>query len=235
MPKLLLIEDNDHIQRIYSEKFRREGFDVTTARDGESGVAAARQNRPDAVLLDIMLPGMDGFEVLEQFQNDPAMRPVPVFMLSNRSWPDDVQRALQLGARRFYSKGSAALTDIVYEIRTECGFPKLLLFSGTLAAAQVLVQTLAHPRLLIAVQTVLAELRAAVERGQPDLVLLDGRVPAAATAFQQLRSTPQTARIPIVVVTDHAAAFSRADEVIPTTQLDTKLRCSVHRRLGLPC
>ncbi|MCS7049682.1 MAG: response regulator [Verrucomicrobiae bacterium] len=233
MPKLLLIEDNEHIQRIYSEKFRREGFDVTTARDGEKGLAAAYQNPPDVVLLDIMLPGIDGFKVLEQFRQDPSLHAVPVFMLSNRAWPDDVQRALQLGARRFYSKGSAAITDIVHEIRTECGFAKLLLFAANLPAAQPLVQALAHPRLLITVQTVLAELRAAVERGHPDVVLLDGRAASAVVALQQLRAVPALAHLPVLAIGNQASTFARADEVIPTDIADTELRHRIHRRLKL--
>lgn len=233
MPKLLLVEDNAHIQRIFAEKFRREGFDVTTAADGETAVSTAQQARPDAVLLDIMLPGMNGFDVLRQFQGDPALQAVPVFMLSNRSWPDDVQLALSLGARRFYSKGSAALADIVHEIRTACGFRKLLLFTSTHAEAQTLIPRLAHPRLLTAEQTVLAELRAAVERGRPDVVLLDGRTPTAAVALQQLRTTPALAGQAIVVISDQSHAFQLADEVIPVSQIGDQLRTRVHRRLGL--
>ena len=184
MPKLLLIEDNEHIQRIFSEKFRREGFDVTTAGDGEAGVTTAKSARPDAILLDIMLPKMDGFEVLKHFQQDAQLRATPVFMLSNRAWPDDVQQALSLGARQFYSKGSASLQEIVGQIRSECGLKKICLVSNNIVAAQPIAKALAHPQILCSLQTVPAEACSATERGAPDLIILDGRQPTGAAVLQ---------------------------------------------------
>jgi CheY-like chemotaxis protein len=233
MPKLLLIEDNEHIQRVYSDKLRREGFDVATAADGETGLATAQAARPDAVLLDIMLPKLNGFDVLKHFQQDPALRQVPVFMLSNRAWPADVQEALALGARQFYSKGSAPFHDIVRQIRTECGLKKIVVIAAGLAAAQPIAQLLAHPRLLCALQTIPAEACTATERGAPDLIVLDGRQGTAAATLQQLKNSSTLRAVPLFVITDTPLAFHRADACIAPDGVASHLRAAVLQRLGL--
>ncbi len=233
MPTLLLIEDNEHIQRIYSEKFRREGFEVATASDGEAGLATAQAARPDAVLLDIMLPKLNGFDVLKHFQQDSALRQVPVFMLSNRAWPADVQQALALGARQFYSKGSATLQDIVQQIRTECGLKKIAVIAPSVAAAQPIAKALAHPHLLCALHTVPAEACTAAERGAPDLILLDGRQPTGAATLQQLKNSAALRTVPIFAVTDQPVAYHRADACIPPAGIPDQLRRAVLDRLGL--
>lgn len=233
MPKLLLIEDNEHIQRIYSEKFRREGFDVATAGDGETGLATAQAARPDAVLLDIMLPKLSGFDVLKHFQQDSALRQIPVFMLSNRAWPADVQQALALGARQFYSKGSAALQDIVMQIRTECGLKKIAIIAPNVAAAQPIAKALAHPQLLCSLQTVPAEACTATERGAPDLILLDGRQPTGAATLQQFKNSAALRTVPLLVITDQPVAYHRADACVSTAGIPGQLRAVVLQRLGL--
>jgi two-component system chemotaxis response regulator CheY len=106
---LLLIEDNQHLQRIFYEKFRREGFNVTIADDGRQGLQCVAEIRPDVILLDIMMPNMDGFEVLTRLRADPALSGIPTFVLSNRASSSDVQHALALGARQFFPKGISAL------------------------------------------------------------------------------------------------------------------------------
>lgn len=232
MPKLLLIEDNEHIQRIYSEKFRREGFDVTTAGDGEAGLATAQAARPDAVLLDIMLPKLSGFEVLKQFQQDAALRQIPVFMLSNRAWPADVQQALSLGARQFYSKGSAALHDIVLQIRAECGLKKITVIAPSVAAAQPIAKAVAHPQLLCSLQTILAEACTATERGAPDLIILDGRQPTGAATLQQFKNSAVLRPVPLIAITDLPVAYHRADACVPSAGIPGQLRSAVLKRLG---
>jgi DNA-binding response OmpR family regulator len=235
MPHLLLIEDNQHIQRIFREKFLREGFHVTTADNGQQALQLLRQLTPDAVLLDIMLPKLSGFELLQQLRADPHLSRIPVFMLSNRSFPDDVHHALSLGARQFYSKGSTSLQDIVLQIRAECGFKKIILTTRNAESAQPIVSVLQHPRLLCAVNTVLAELATAVERGAPDLVVLDARPPAphAFTVLQQLKTTATTRCVPVIAITDQPNALLRADGFVDAESFTTQLRPVVLNLLGL--
>src|SRR5271169_5271853 len=107
MPTLLLVEDNLHIQRIFQDKLQREGFRVVTANDGAAGIERAAEIHPDAILLDIMLPKVDGFQVLATLREDPALAHIPVFILSNRATSNDVQHATSLGARHFFAKGTS--------------------------------------------------------------------------------------------------------------------------------
>src|SRR5579862_2178383 len=154
MPRLLLVEDNHHIQRIFRDKLEREGFAVTTADDGEQGLQRAIETQPDAILLDIMLPKMDGFQVLEHLRADPILSGVPVFMLSNRCTPNDVQHATSLGARHFFAKGTSKLQDVALEIRTACGLKKIIVSTGNAMMAKPILDALDHPQLLCSVVTV---------------------------------------------------------------------------------
>ena len=129
MARLLLIEDNQHIQRIYVQKFRHAGFEVVTADNGEEGLEKVVSSQPDVILLDIMLPRLSGFEVLKRLQGDATLSKIPVFMLSNKAWPDDVQCALSLGARQFYAKGSSSLQDIIIQIRTDHALKQISIVS----------------------------------------------------------------------------------------------------------
>ena len=234
MPTLLLVEDNQHIQRIYREKFRREGFAVTMATNGREGLLAARQGRPDAILLDIMMPEVNGFELLHQLRAEPDLSATPVFMLSNKAWPDDIQHSLSLGARRFYSKGSASLQEIVTQIRHDCGLKKLILISPNAKAAEPVVAVLQHPRLLCCVVSVMAEMSAA-ERSAPDLIVLDTTPPApnASPLLGQLKSTPATRAVPVLAITDHPDKFARADHHVSPAHLTTALRPAVLNQLAL--
>jgi DNA-binding response OmpR family regulator len=235
MPRILIVEDNQHMQRIYCEKLSREGFEVITASTGEDGLAQARARRPDLILLDIMLPKLSGFDVLKQIRADADLAAVPVFMLSNKAWPDDVTQALSLGAQRFFPKGSTSLHEIVMEVRQDCGLKRLIVTSGNKDAAAALAGLLTHPRLLCSQAIVLAETMSAIERAKPDIVVLDGRPhsPNAFAMLQQLKTTPSLQAITVVAVADDPRSLQRADAGISVADLDTRLRPLVLKLLGL--
>jgi DNA-binding response OmpR family regulator len=230
---LLLIEDNQHLQRIFYEKFRREGFNVILADDGRQGLQCAAEIRPDVILLDIMMPNMDGFEVLTRLHADTALCGVPVFILSNRASNNDVQHALALGARQFFPKGQSALEDIAHQIRTACGFKKVLVCANNLQLAEPIVSAIAHPQLLCPVITLLAEIVNAVNRGTPEVIVLDARIPNASTLLQQLKTHPSAKSIPVIAVGSPGQAPNRADEFIDSARLGSDLRPAVMKRLGL--
>jgi two-component system alkaline phosphatase synthesis response regulator PhoP/two-component system response regulator VicR len=235
MPHLLLVEDNQHIQRIYSAKLEMEGFKVTTAEDGVQGLALAASCPPDIILLDIMLPKMDGFDVLQRMRDDATLRQIPVYILSNRGWAEDVQRALALGARQFFSKGSSSVQHIVTQIRTECGFKKVMIISPNIMSAKVLRSALEHPRILCAANTTLMEAAGAIERGAPDLVVLDARniTSQILSVLQHLHSNTVTSAIHVIAVTDEPDKIQRADEYVPSAQIGAGLMHVVLKWLGL--
>jgi len=233
MPTLLLVEDNLHIRRIFQDKLQREGFRIATADDGVAGLERAAEIHPDVILLDIMLPKLDGFQVLTKLREDPALRRIPVFILSNRATNNDVQHATSLGARHFFAKGTSKLQDIALHLRAACGLKKILLFTSSAQTAAPIVTALDHPQVLCSVVTVLLETVGAAERGTPDVILLDGRAPNAFTLLQQLRSNPQAKTVPLIAIRDHNQTQHRLDEFIDSDRMDTDLRPLVLKRLGL--
>ncbi|MGA2604869.1 MAG: response regulator [Verrucomicrobiia bacterium] len=233
MPTLLLVEDNLHIQRIFHDKLQREGFQVATADDGAAGLERAAEIHPDLILLDIMLPKLDGFQVLAKLRDDPALRSIPVFILSNRATANDVQRATSLGARHFFAKGTSKLQDIALHLRTTCALKKILLFTSSAQTAAPVAIAVKHPQVLCSVVTVLLETVGAVERGTPDVIILDGRAPNAFTLLQQLKTNPHAKNVPLIAIRDHNQTQHRLDEFIDSDQIETDLRPRVLKRLGL--
>ena len=233
MPTLLLVEDNLHIQRIFQDKLQREGFRVTTANDGAAGLERAAETHPDVILLDIMLPKLDGFQVLTKLGEDPALRNIPVFILSNRAGSNDVQHAASLGARHFFAKGTSKLQDIALHLRAACRLKKILLFTSSAQTAAPIMTAVDHPQVLCSVVTVLLETVGAAERGTPDMIIIDGRAPNAFPLLQQLKTNPQARTVPLIAIRDHTQTQHRLDEFIDSDRIDTDLRPLVLKRLGL--
>ena len=104
MPKILVVDDEIHIIKIIAYKMRSAGYEVASARDGVEALEQVRAGRPDLILLDVMMPRMDGFQTLEALRADPATRDIPVFLLTVKSKEADRQRGFQLGADDYLTK-----------------------------------------------------------------------------------------------------------------------------------
>jgi DNA-binding response OmpR family regulator len=101
---VLVIEDETHIAIVVEYNLKRDGFEVYLAEDGTSGLELARKIIPDVILLDWMLPGMDGLKVLTELKNDKTTEHIPVFMLTAKGMASDINRALDLGADDYITK-----------------------------------------------------------------------------------------------------------------------------------
>ncbi|MEA2387068.1 MAG: two-component system, OmpR family, response regulator RpaA [Thermoleophilaceae bacterium] len=104
MPRVLVVEDDLAIQLLITETLRMRGYETATAADGPSALPAALEQRPDLVLLDIGLPGFDGFEVLARLKADETLRDVPVIMVTAWGEPDVMTQALEAGALDYVRK-----------------------------------------------------------------------------------------------------------------------------------
>jgi CheY-like chemotaxis protein len=104
MTTLLLVEDNEMNRDAISRLLERRGFTVITAEDGEEGVQACRESLPDLVLMDLGLPGMDGFEATRQIKADPCTAGIPVLALTARALTSDRQAALAAGCDDYDTK-----------------------------------------------------------------------------------------------------------------------------------
>jgi DNA-binding response OmpR family regulator len=117
--KVLIVEDDKFLSELISTKLDKEGFHIALAGDGETGIKKAEEFKPEIILLDIMLPGMDGFEVLEKLKSstDAGIKNTPVIILSNFGQESKVERGLQLGAVDYLVKANFTTGEIVAKIK----------------------------------------------------------------------------------------------------------------------
>jgi CheY-like chemotaxis protein len=116
-PVVLVVDDDATIRRLLQITLETEGFTVTTAGDGVEGLRMAQeQPRPDLVLLDIMMPGMDGLQVCHTLKNDPATKDIPVVLLSAKAQSHDIELGLRVGADDYITK-PPDLLDLVARVR----------------------------------------------------------------------------------------------------------------------
>ena len=104
MAKILIVEDDALIIRLYQKVFTSQGYEVETAINGEEGLAKARSVKPDLILLDIMMPKLNGLEMLRQLKAIPDVEKIPVVVLTNLSGDADAETALQEGAVKYIVK-----------------------------------------------------------------------------------------------------------------------------------
>jgi DNA-binding response OmpR family regulator len=127
--KVLLIEDDPAVAEMYRRRLEIDGYQVAVAPDGETGVRMALADRPDLVYLDLRLPTIDGFAVLEQLRGDERTSGIPVVILSNYSEPEQVDRGRRLGALDYLVKAEtspSALTERMQNwLRDEALVPRV--------------------------------------------------------------------------------------------------------------
>jgi CheY-like chemotaxis protein len=115
--KILFIEDDAFLAQIYSKAIEEASYEIMLAGTGEEGLKLAEREKPALILLDILLPHMDGFEVLEKLKANPILNPIPVIIISNMGGREDVERANQLGAASYLIKAHTLPKDTVRKIQ----------------------------------------------------------------------------------------------------------------------
>lgn len=116
--KILMVEDDKLLRDLANKKLRLAGYAVTLASDGTEALTLARREHPHLILLDIILPGVDGFEILRTLKTDPQLKDIPVIMLSNLGQESDIKRGLSLGAADYLVKAHFTLGEIIEKIKT---------------------------------------------------------------------------------------------------------------------
>jgi len=117
MAKILVVEDEVSLQKSLTEFLEEEKFEVISALDGEKGLAMAQKEKPDLILLDIILPKKDGYEVLAELKQAEQTKRIPVILLTNLEGPEDVEKAFEKGASTYLVKSNYKLEDIVRKIK----------------------------------------------------------------------------------------------------------------------
>lgn len=116
-PKILLVEDDQGLGNVYQVRLAAEGFDVKWVQNGEDALKTALDYRPDLILLDVMMPKLNGFDVLDILRNTPETSLTKIIILTALSQPSDIERAKQLGASDYLVKSQAVITDVMARIR----------------------------------------------------------------------------------------------------------------------
>ena len=121
MKTILLIEDEAALQKTMGDVLSQEGYKMLSALDGEVGARMAKEEIPDLILLDLVLPKLMGFEVLLQLRKDKETKDIPVIVLTNLENLEDVQRATDLGATTYLVKSNYELQEVVQKVKTALG------------------------------------------------------------------------------------------------------------------
>lgn len=119
--KILLVEDDNSLAQVYKTRLELEGFETKHVDNGESALSTAIEFKPDLILLDAMMPKINGFDVLDILRNTPETMNVHVVMLTALSQPKDKQRADELGADDYLVKSQVVISDVVERIKHHLG------------------------------------------------------------------------------------------------------------------
>lgn len=115
--KIQLVEDDDTLAEVYRQRLELEGFDVIRSNNGEAALKDAVEGHPDLILLDVMMPNLNGFDVLDILRNSPQTRNIHIIMLTALSQPKDAERAKELGADDFLVKSQVVIGDVVARVK----------------------------------------------------------------------------------------------------------------------
>jgi two-component system, OmpR family, alkaline phosphatase synthesis response regulator PhoP len=116
--KILFIEDESALQETFGDLLTGEGYEVIRALDGQSGLRLAKSEKPNLILLDLILPKMNGFEVLEGIKKDDEAKDIPVIILTNLESAGDVQKAIEFGAKDYLVKANYKMKEVLEKIKS---------------------------------------------------------------------------------------------------------------------
>jgi len=114
---VLLVEDEPLLAKLLKQRLEKEGFKVLLARDGEEAITNLKTEKPNLILLDIILPKMSGFEIMERIKNDPALHKAPIIVISNLGQETDVSKGADLGAVGYFVKANLSIGELVGQVK----------------------------------------------------------------------------------------------------------------------
>lgn len=121
MKKIIIVEDEEILRNLLQKKLTAEGYSVEAAENGEEGLMKIRANKPDLILLDIIMPKMGGFEMLEEMQKDESIKGIPVVVVSNSGQPVEIDRAQKLGAKDWLVKTEFDPQEVIDKVVAQIG------------------------------------------------------------------------------------------------------------------
>ena len=113
----MIIEDDKFLSSLIKARLEKEGFTIIQAFDGEEATTLLRQERPDLIVMDLVMPKVNGFEVLQSISISPQLEGVPVVILSNLAQDSDIQKAKELGAKEYFVKVKISIDDLLQKVK----------------------------------------------------------------------------------------------------------------------
>ena len=119
--KILIIEDEKLLRDLLQNRLIKEGYEVSTAEDGEQGLKMMEKDKPDLILLDIIMPKKSGFEVMEEMQDDPELKNILIVIISNSGQPVEIDKAKKLGAKDWLIKTEFDPQEVIEKVKQQIG------------------------------------------------------------------------------------------------------------------
>lgn len=228
--KILIIEDDPFLGDVLTQKLTNEGFEAMLSRDGLEGYEKIKSLKPDLILLDIILPKMNGYEILEKKQKDPSLAGIPVIVVSNSGQPVEINRALALGVKDYlikaqfdpeevllkvrallgnnegYSKGVASLEKAINEKKSSVSLEgkKIVWVEDDQFINDIIARKLALAKCLFFHSSEGEEALKIISREMPDVVMLD-IILSGMDGFEILRrikGDPKIKHIPVIILSN---------------------------------
>jgi len=121
MKKIIIIEDEEVLLELLRDKLSQEGYQVDIAKDGQEGLLRIKKDKPDLILLDILMPKMGGFEVMEELDKNKELRGIPIIIVSNSGQPVELDRAKKLGAVDWLIKTDFDPKEVIDKVKKQLG------------------------------------------------------------------------------------------------------------------
>jgi DNA-binding response OmpR family regulator len=115
---VLIVEDDPFYSSIYKTKVEKDGVNAQIVHDGDQALKAARAKKPALIVLDLIMPGKDGFQTLQELKADPALKDIKVLVLSNLSQDEDIKRVMDLGAAEYLIKSNIPIQELIQKIKS---------------------------------------------------------------------------------------------------------------------
>lgn len=217
MAKILLVEDEELLRKIYRKKLELAQFEVETAADGKEGLAKAREFKPDLILLDIFMPKLNGIEVLKEIKAATELKGIPVVMLTNIAGSAAIQECLQAGALGYIIKSSGTPSKLLREIKKFIGVrcriedsqkSNILIIEDTTVLQRMYTSRLKEDGYEVNLARDGGEGLYKALNTDPDLVLLDLMLPKVDGfhILAELRKNPKTQKTPVIILSNQGQA-----------------------------
>lgn len=215
-PKILIIEDDTVLGEILKKKLDGDGYETTLTVDGALGLQAMKDLKPDLVLLDILLPTLNGYEILETKRDDASIKGIPVIIISNSGQPVELQRTLELGAIDYFIKAQLDPDDILSKVRmlapkvapeakaSSLGDKKILLVEDDNFLSDVLSKKLSNEKVNVTHATSGEEAVELAQKELPHLILLDLVLPGinGFETLKQIKADERTKNAHVIILSN---------------------------------